>query len=71
MDGCTMNKLKRLIGYVLFVPGICFYSFILGPLLIAVLLPGGLILLLLILGYKEGFLVLKREVFNTLRQKCS
>ena len=36
-----MDILKRFIGYVLFLPGIFFYSFILGPLLIAVLIPGG------------------------------
>jgi len=64
-----MDILKRFIGYVLFLPGIFFYSFILGPLLIAVLVPGGLMLLLLILGYKGGFLVPKREVLNTLKQK--
>ncbi|MBS3796791.1 hypothetical protein [Pseudoalteromonas sp. BDTF-M6] len=40
-------------GYILFMPFIIFYSYILGPILKAILLPGGLTLLTLILGPKE------------------
>ncbi|WP_105168217.1 hypothetical protein [Pseudoalteromonas sp. T1lg23B] len=40
------------IGYVLFLPFIVFYSYILGPALKAVLIPGGLAILLLIMGPK-------------------
>ncbi|KAF7785893.1 hypothetical protein PRUB_a0295 [Pseudoalteromonas rubra] len=42
--------LQRIIGYVLFIPFIMFYSYVLGPVLKAVLIPGGLALLFLILG---------------------
>ncbi|QPB83261.1 hypothetical protein CWC22_009755 [Pseudoalteromonas rubra] len=47
--------LQRIIGYVLFIPFIVFYSYVLGPVLKAVLVPGGLALLFLILG-PDGFI---------------
>ncbi|TMO60295.1 hypothetical protein [Pseudoalteromonas aurantia] len=40
----------KILGYLLFLPFIGFYSFILGPILKLVLLPGGMLLFLLILG---------------------
>ncbi|MFC3031341.1 hypothetical protein ACFOEE_02215 [Pseudoalteromonas fenneropenaei] len=40
----------QLVGYIIFIPFILFYSFVLGPVLKAVLVPGGLALLALILG---------------------
>ncbi len=36
-----MKFIKRVIGYVLFIPLIYFYSYLLGPILKAVLVPGG------------------------------
>ncbi|AOT08204.1 hypothetical protein [Pseudoalteromonas luteoviolacea] len=45
--------LTRIIGYVLFVPFILFYSYVLGPALKVVLIPGGLMLFVLILGPDE------------------
>nr|MDC2855475.1 hypothetical protein [Ningiella sp. W23] len=56
-----MEFIKRVIGYVLFIPLIYFYSFILGPILKAVLVPGGVALLWLILGPKEGTRALKKH----------
>ncbi|GAA0350912.1 hypothetical protein GCM10009092_14130 [Bowmanella denitrificans] len=44
----------RILGYVLFLPFLFFYSYILGPVLKAVLVPGGLMLLFLIQGWKDG-----------------
>ncbi|WP_373285023.1 hypothetical protein [Bowmanella pacifica] len=44
----------RILGYGLFLPFLFFYSYILGPVLKAVLLPGGLMLLFLIQGWKDG-----------------
>nr|WP_152087546.1 hypothetical protein [Pseudoalteromonas sp. A25] len=38
---------------MLFLPFICFYSFVLGPVLKCVLIPGGLAILMLIMGPKE------------------
>ncbi|TMP62471.1 hypothetical protein CWB77_06720 [Pseudoalteromonas sp. S1610] len=55
-----MEFIKRVIGYVLFIPLIYFYSFILGPILKAVLVPGGVVFLWLILGLKEGTRALKK-----------
>lgn len=55
-----MEFIKRVIGYVLFIPLIYFYSFILGPILKAVLVPGGVVFLWLILGPKEGTRALKK-----------
>lgn len=49
-----MENLKRLVGAVIFLPFIFCYSYIVGPLLMAILIPGGVILLLLILGFKDG-----------------
>ena len=60
-----MTCIKRLIGYFLFLPFIFFYSFVLGPILIAVLVPGGLALLVLILGYKDWVLALKKAIFSS------
>ncbi|AZZ98230.1 hypothetical protein [Pseudoalteromonas sp. R3] len=42
--------LQRLIGYLLFIPFIVFYSYVLGPALKAVLVPGGLVIFFFILG---------------------
>lgn len=53
-----MDTLKRIFGVLIFMPFIGCYSYIVGPLLMAVLIPGEVALLLLILGYKEGVLVL-------------
>lgn len=47
--------LTRIIGYILFVPFIAFYSYVLGPVLKLVLIPGGLMLFIFILG-PEAFL---------------
>ncbi|WP_105259181.1 hypothetical protein [Pseudoalteromonas sp. T1lg88] len=47
------NPVTWVLGYILFMPFIVFYSYILGPILKAILLPGGLVLLALILGPKE------------------
>ena len=55
-----MEFIKRVIGYVLFIPLIYFYSFILGPILKAVLVPGGVAFLWLILGPQEGTRALKK-----------
>ena len=63
-----MNMLKKLIGYLLFLPAIGFYSFILGPLLIMTLVPGGVLVFLLILGYRDGVLVFKRAMFRRIEQ---
>lgn len=55
-----MNFIERIIGYVLFLPFIAFYSYMLGPVLKAILIPGGLILLWAILGPREGYKALKK-----------
>lgn len=47
------NPVTLVLGYIIFMPFIIFYSYILGPILKAILLPGGLALLALILGPKE------------------
>ncbi|KZN45898.1 hypothetical protein [Pseudoalteromonas luteoviolacea] len=56
--------LTRIIGYILFVPFIAFYSYILGPVLKLVLIPGGLMLFVIILGPKE-FSTYWHAAFNT------
>ncbi|TMO01667.1 hypothetical protein [Pseudoalteromonas sp. S558] len=58
-----MDFIKQLIGYILFIPFITFYSYILGPLLIVILLPGGILMLWMIMGPKEGYLALKVSLF--------
>ena len=55
-----MKFIKRVIGYVLFIPLIYFYSYLLGPILKAVLVPGGVVFLWLILGPTEGARALKK-----------
>jgi hypothetical protein len=45
----------NILGYILFLPFIFFYSYVLGPALKCVLIPGGLGLLLLIMGPKQFF----------------
>ncbi|MDK1286389.1 hypothetical protein [Pseudoalteromonas umbrosa] len=45
--------LSRIIGYILFVPFIAFYSYVLGPVLKLILIPGGLLLFVCIFGPKE------------------
>ncbi|MCO7187789.1 MULTISPECIES: hypothetical protein [unclassified Pseudoalteromonas] len=47
--------LQRLIGYLLFIPFIVFYSYILGPALKVALVPGGLAILFFILGPEAFF----------------
>jgi len=55
-----MKFIKRAIGYVLFIPLIYFYSYLLGPILKVVLVPGGVSFLWLILGPTEGTRALKK-----------
>ncbi|MDW7550529.1 hypothetical protein [Pseudoalteromonas peptidolytica] len=55
-----MQQLHLFIGYILFMPFIGFYSYVLGPILKLVLLPGGLAVLCLIMGPKSFFAHLKR-----------
>ncbi|MCK8102955.1 MAG: hypothetical protein ACPG5O_09080 [Pseudoalteromonas tetraodonis] len=55
-----MKFIKRVIGYILFIPLIYFYSYLLGPILKAVLVPGGVAFLWLILGPTEGTRALKK-----------
>ncbi|ATD06444.1 hypothetical protein SIO17_05395 [Pseudoalteromonas piscicida] len=50
-----MQYLSLFIGYILFIPFIFFYSYILGPALKMVLIPGGLVVLCLIMGPKTFF----------------
>ncbi|BDF94341.1 MULTISPECIES: hypothetical protein [Pseudoalteromonas] len=64
-----MNTIKLIIGYLLFVPFIIFYSYMLGPVLKAILLPGGMLLLWLILGPKAGCLAFKQAFFNQNNRK--
>ncbi|RXF03642.1 hypothetical protein D9981_05380 [Pseudoalteromonas phenolica O-BC30] len=47
-----------LLAHVFFLPFIGFYSYVLGPILKLILLPGGLLLLLLILGKEDGVMPL-------------
>ena len=49
-----MDLFFRIIGACIFLPFIGFYSYVLGPILKLFLLPGGLLLLLLILGKEDG-----------------
>ncbi|GMM83835.1 hypothetical protein [Pseudoalteromonas sp. MTN2-4] len=49
-----MDLFFRIIGALIFLPFIGFYSYVLGPILKLILLPGGLLLLLLILGKEDG-----------------
>lgn len=49
-----MDLFIRIIGACIFLPFISFYSYVLGPILKLVLVPGGLLLLLLILGKEDG-----------------
>ncbi|MBD1582650.1 hypothetical protein [Pseudoalteromonas sp. S16_S37] len=49
----------NILGYVLFLPFLYFYSYILGPVLKCVLIPGGLAVLMLIMGPKEFFHYMK------------
>ena len=60
----TMDLFFRIIGACIFLPFIGFYSYILGPILKLILLTGGLLLLLLILGKKDGIAPLI-EAFKT------
>ena len=55
----VVNIVSRIIGYVLFVPFICFYSYVLGPMLKAVLIPGGVVVLALIMGPAKAWRVWK------------
>ncbi|TMP30168.1 hypothetical protein CWB99_03105 [Pseudoalteromonas rubra] len=57
--------LQRLIGYVLFIPFITFYSYVLGPALKVVLVPGGLAILFLILGPEAFFHHWRKAKSNT------
>lgn len=53
-----MESLLRIFGACIFLPFIGFYNYVLGPILKLVLIPGGLLLLLLILGKEDGVAVL-------------
>jgi hypothetical protein len=64
-----MTQIKLIIGYVLFVPFIIFYSYMLGPLLKAILLPGGLLMLWIILGPQAGYLAFKQAFINQGKSK--
>ncbi|MCG7534911.1 hypothetical protein [Pseudoalteromonas sp. OOF1S-7] len=55
--------LQRFFGYILFIPFIIFYSYVLGPVLKAVLVPGGLAILFFILG-PEAFFYHWRKACN-------
>ena len=59
-----MDLFFRIIGACIFLPFIGFYSYILGPVLKLVLLPGGLLLLLLILGKEDGLMPLNNAFHN-------
>lgn len=49
----VVKILTLAVGYVLYIPFICFYSYILGPILKAVLIPGGLVLIAFMMGPKQ------------------
>lgn len=66
-----MNILPQLIGYLLFIPFITFYSFILGPVLKCVFVPGGLGLLAIILGPKQFIYYFKRSHASKMQAKKS
>lgn len=59
-----MDLFFRIIGACIFLPFIGFYSYVLGPILKFVLVPGGLILLLLILGKEDGIKPLVKAFKN-------
>ncbi|TQF70704.1 hypothetical protein FLM44_06340 [Pseudoalteromonas luteoviolacea] len=63
--------IMRILGSLIFLPFIFFYSYVLGPALKVVLLPGGLALLYLILGpsdfkehWKQAFSSSNKEENN-------
>lgn len=49
----VVKILTLAVGYVLYIPFICFYSYILGPILKAVLIPGGLVLIAFMMGPRQ------------------
>ncbi|MCT8978891.1 hypothetical protein N4S66_00005 [Shewanella algae] len=51
----VVKILTLAVGYVLYIPFICFYSYILGPILKAVLIPGGLVLIALMMSPKAAW----------------
>ncbi|MDK2593504.1 hypothetical protein [Pseudoalteromonas obscura] len=61
--------LTRLIGYILFIPFIAFYSYVLGPVLKLVLVPGGLMLFFFILGPDE-FSIHWQKAFSKTQREC-
>ena len=67
-----MEFIKRVIGYVLFIPLIYFYSYILGPILKAVLVPGGVVFLWLIFAqfFRNRLRILALEALIALALAC-
>lgn len=63
-----MASILRFFGACIFLPFIGLYSFVLGPILKLVLIPGGLLLLLLILGKEDGVIPLIKA-FNPKSKK--
>lgn len=59
----VVKILTLAVGYVLYIPFICFYSYILGPILKAVLIPGGLVLIALMMSPKAAW-----QEWNSARQ---
>lgn len=59
----VIKILTLAVGYVLYIPFICFYSYILGPILKAVLIPGGLVLIAFMMGPKAAW-----QEWNSARQ---
>lgn len=59
----VVKILTLAVGYVLYIPFICFYSYILGPILKAVLIPGGLVLIALMMGPRTAW-----QEWNSARQ---
>ncbi|MBY4675198.1 hypothetical protein [Marinobacterium arenosum] len=55
--------IKLMLGYGLYLPYQMFFSYVAGPLLILVLVPGGLIMLLAI-GRGEVWQIYKEELFG-------
>ncbi|MEJ6473835.1 hypothetical protein [Pseudoalteromonas piscicida] len=62
-----MHYLSLFFGYILFIPFIFFYSYILGPVLKFVLIPGGLAILCLIMGPKDFFFYFNKAKAQTMK----
>lgn len=57
-----MPLLSQIIGAIIFLPIIGFYSYVLGPLLKITLAPAAVFVLLLILGVEDGVKPLLEEM---------